>query len=204
MHDASPIDGSTSVLGRVRAHRVPMSRGIPYFITGWQPTTPWRPNLTVFEWASMGCRLFTAGDTRYRISGMYLEFANVAAPGDPVSIPTFNRTRNIDYYNALTGNVDYLRVPLTAFTVDSSDLNVYPNGNRMTFFARSAGLQGSHGLEFGYNQNSVIYGASLVALVHATDYTQDLVFASVYFPEGEQQPKLATSQVGLEWEKVLQ
>lgn len=170
----------------------------------WVPTTPARPNLTAYEWASVVGALLVRRGVQYAIGGMYLEFENVAAPGTPAVIPTYDRTRNIDYYNALSGTRDFLRVPLTAAILNTSDATRFPNGNQPLFFARSQGLQGVHGLPFDSAHNSVIYGAALVAQVDEVDATQDLIHSAFYFAESEQQPKLSTSQVGLEWELTLQ
>jgi hypothetical protein len=39
--------------------------------------------------------------------------------------------------------------------------------------------------------------------VDPTDATQDKLFSCFYFDPANQQPKLATSQVGIEWEVTL-
>jgi len=171
----------------------------------WVPRTSWVPNDIVYEWGAIVGRLMTEGNIDYRIGGMYLEYENVVAPGDTVAAPSFDRTRDIEYYNNLAGNAvrDYLRVPMTAHTFGSSDEDTFPKGNQPVFFARSQGTAGVHGKAFGFASNSVIFGASLVALVDAADATQDLILSSFYFDADDQQPKLATSQVGLEWELTL-
>ena len=43
-----------------------------------------------------------------------------------------------------------------------------------------------------------------MAFIDATDATQDLLFSSFYFDVADQQQKLNTSQVGIEWELTLQ
>jgi hypothetical protein len=75
--------------------------------------------------------------------------------------------------------------------------------NQLVFFARSSGMTGVHGKSFSYASNSVVFGASLVAFVDATDATQDLLYSSIYFATEDQQQKLATSQIGLEWPITL-
>ena len=92
---------------------------------------------------------------------------------------------------------------MTAHTLGSSDDVVFPKGNQPVFFARSQGTEGVHGKTFGYGSNSVIFGASLVAFVDSTDATRDLILSTFYFAADDQQPKLATSQIGLEWELTL-
>jgi len=190
--------------GRVRACRhvagMPPKFDVPFY------TTDWLSNLVVYEWGAIVSRLLATGDVAYRIGGMYLEFENVATPGDPVSPPTFDRTRDIEYYNELATNPDrdYIRVAMTAHEIGSSDEELYPKDNQLVFFARSAGLEGVHGKTFSHTANSVIFGASLVAFVDRDDATRDLILSSFYFPTEEQQPKLSTSQVGLEWELTLE
>ena len=182
--------------GRVRAHRVVQKEGKEL----WLPNTKWRHNLVVREWAYIVGQLLRLGEARYRIAGMMLEFSN----GTPV-VPTLDRTRSISYYDSLDGvAADYLRVALTATDFASEDEVLFPDGNLITFFARSQGVEGVHGLEFSSTANSVIYGASLVAFVDATDATQDRILSSYYFDEEDRQPKLSTSQVGIEWSLALQ
>jgi hypothetical protein len=188
--------GLNNLQGRVRAHQV--TNDI------WTPSTELKKNLVLYQWAEITSKLLTLGDARYRIGGMYLEFENVASPGDPVSPPIFNRTRNVQYYDDLVGNAtrDYLRVPLIASQVLSTGSGLV--NNQIVFFARSSGVTGVHGKSFSYAANSVIYGASLVAFIDATDATQDLLFSSFYFDVPDQQQKLATSQIGIEWELTLE
>jgi hypothetical protein len=188
--------GLNNLQGRVRAHQV--TNDI------WTPSTELKKNLVLYQWAEITSKLLTLGDARYRIGGMYLEFENVANPGDPVSPPIFNRTRNVQYYDDLVGNAtrDYLRVPLIASQVLSTGSGL--SNNQIVFFARSSGVTGVHGKPFSYAANSVIYGASLVAFIDATDATQDLLFSSFYFDVPDQQQKLATSQIGIEWELTLE
>ena len=159
-------------------------------------------NAVLYEWSAIVAPLLVTGDPRYRISGMYLEFKNVASPGDTVTAPTLDRTRTLSYYNDLSTSADrdYLRVPLTSYLLNSSQDRV---NDLLTFFAVSAGSTGVHGKPFSHTHNSVIYGASLVAIPEPGDRTQDLLFSSMYLPTGAQQAKLATSQIGLKWDLTL-
>jgi hypothetical protein len=93
-------------------------------------------------------------------------------------------------------------VPLTASSVQSTGSGL--TNNELLFFARSSGLTGVHGKDFSYAANSVVFGASLVAFIDSTDATQDILFSSFYFNLADQQQKLASSQVGLEWQLTLQ
>jgi len=195
--------------GQVRAHEIAATSKFGGYSgqgKGWVPTTKWKDNLVLYEWGAIVSRLLTEGAEDYRIGGMYLEFENVASAGDPVAAPAVDRSGDIEYYNdlATSADRDYLRVPLIAATITSSDESRYPKGNVTTFFAQSQGVVGTHGKNFGDTFNSTIFGAALVAFVHPTDATQDLIFSRFYFDVEDQQPKLATSQTGLEWVIPLQ
>lgn len=187
---------SSSIQGKVRCHQV--------IDDIWTPCSDFKSNLVLYDWAKITAKLLTSGDANYRIGGMYLEFENTASPGDTVSAPTFDRTRSITYYNSLSGSAsrDYLRVPLTATQLLSAGEGL--TDNQIIFFARSSGVTGVHGKTFSDSANSVIFGASLVAFVDSTDATQDILLSSFYFSTGDQQQKLATSQIGIEWELTLQ
>jgi hypothetical protein len=134
---------------------------------------------------------------------MYLEFENTDNPGDPVSPPTFDRTRDVSYYNglSLSSNRDYLRIPVISAELSSDGEGL--TDNRMSYFARSSGSVGVHGKPFSAAANSVVFGGSLVALVDATDFTQDLLYSSWYYTTADQQQKLPSSQVGIEWQTTL-
>jgi hypothetical protein len=193
--------GLQNVQGRVRAHAV---RGEADSSLIWTPKTEFKKNLVLNQWATIVAKLLTSGDARYRIGGMYLEFENTASPGDAVSAPTFDRTRDVAYYDALSGSGvrDYLRVPMTANQLLSDGTGF--TSNQIAFFSRSSGTTGAHGKTFSDSVNSTIFGASLVAFIDNNDATQDLLLSSFYFDVADQQQKLATSQVGIEWELTLQ
>jgi len=191
--------------GRVRSYEAPSDD-----ISTWTPVANWSSNLVVYEWGAIAGRLLNGSGVNYSIGGMYLEFENVASAGTVVAAPTIDRTRSISYYTGLSSSTDrdYLRVPLTATQLLSSDNTLYPHGNQCLFFARSAGTSGIHGKDFSDDtaagKVSKMFGASLVAFVDDTDYTQDLILSSFYFADALQQVKLSTSQIGIEWELTLQ
>lgn len=201
---------SNQFLGKVRAYHVfpracnSIKNGIDFDGEIWQPATQLKKNTVLYQWTEIASKLLANGTSSYRISGMYLEFENVASPGTAVTVPTFDRTRTVDYYNDLAGSStrDYLRVSLTGVQTLSEGDGL--TNNKLLFFARSSGTSGVHGKPFSDANNSVIFGASLAAFPDNNDATQDLLFSSFYFSVAEQQPKLATSQVGVEWELTLQ
>lgn len=170
----------------------------------WQPRSELKTNLVVYHWGKILAPLLTQGDSKYRIAGMLLEYENTTNPGDPVSIPTYDRTRDIQYYLDLTSHPkrDYLRVSLTASQVLTAGAD-YEN-NLLVFFARTAGLQGANGKPFSADDNSKVFGAALVAMPEPGDRTQDLVLSAFYFAEADQIAKEPAKQIGLEWEIELQ
>ncbi len=127
-----------------------------------------RPNAVLYDWGTIVGRLLTGGGNAYRIGGMYLEFQNVGDASDPVTPPTFDRTGGVDYYNNLSSSpdIDYLRIPLVASTLTSSDDELFPGGNLMTFFAQSQASVGTgvHGKTFNDAAISKVFGAALVAV----------------------------------------
>lgn len=192
-------DSISSPTGFVRLHSVEPHRVVPI--------TSWQPNTVLYEWAAIGAQLLTTGEKRYRISGMYIEYENVASSGDTVTAPVYGRepSAGIAYYNGLAGSTvrDYLRVPLVSAQVLSTSTVNYPNGNQPVFFAQTSGVVGVHGLPFSEASNSKVFGAALVAMRDETDATQDLVFSRFYLSTSLQQLKLASSQIGLEWKVEL-
>jgi hypothetical protein len=196
MKDA--LNGNAMVKGRVRAWR------ITNVLRSMHPVTDWRKNDVLFSWAGIAGKLFTQGLNNFRISGMYLEFENNG--GVPVTVPTFDRSGGLSYYQGLSGSAtrDYIRVPITAATLESTDEVQFPDGNLMTFFAQTRGVTGVHGKPFSDVDDSRVFGGGLVAIVDEADDTQDIVFSRFYFAEDDQQVKLPSSQIGLEWEIELQ
>lgn len=148
-----------------------------------------------------------AGRLSYAISAMYIEFENVPDPEDAASIPDFSADEGLDYYDGLLGSGvrDFLRVPLRmepTLTVAAGYENRLPadEGNVLTFFAQTSGVEGVHGKTFSDSVNSKICGAALVATPVFADRTRDIVFARTYFEVADQTLKLPSSQAGLTWE----
>jgi hypothetical protein len=173
----------------------------------WTPSTGWTHNDILYEWGAIVAPLLLRQGLNYGIGGMYLEFENVADPASVVALPAVSRdaSQGIGYYNGLASSPDrdYLRVPLTVGLLDKTDPIKFPNGNVATFFAQTSGVQGVHGKPFSDANNSKVYGGALVAFVDKDDFTRDLVYARSYLAAGDQQVKLPTSQIGLEWQQIL-
>lgn len=202
MHDVIQAGG---IRGRIRPCRVlPAPGGAGHLRV---PLTDWVPNTVLYEWATIVGVLLTQGTTNYKIAGMYLEFENLSDPDDTIAAPDFERgpDTGVAYYSGLSSDAarDYLRVAITAATLSSSDETNFPGGNVCTFFAMSQGAEGVHGKEFSNAANSKLFGGALVAMVDEDDASQDLVLSRAYLSGANQQLKLDTSQLGLEWDITL-
>jgi hypothetical protein len=161
-------------------------------------------NLVLYTWGASITKGWGQKNISFCPSAMYIEYANVASPGDTVSIPSYDRTSTLSYYNTLTPPVDFIR----ANFVSTPALSVVPGyeayfgpglGNELTFFAQTSGTAGFLGLPFSDINNSTVYGAGLVATPVPADQTQDIVIARTYLQPANQKLKVAGSQIGLSW-----
>jgi hypothetical protein len=173
----------------------------------WQPAGTPEHNAVLYGAATiMGQLLRGQPDGRsWRLGAVYLEYENNG--GVAVSAPAFDRSGGRDYYDGLglSATRDYLRVPLTAQTFESSDDDLYPGGNLLTVFAQTAGVEGVNGKTFSHTVQSRVFGGALVATPEFSDPTQDVVFSRFYYDVASNQlVKLAGSQIGLTWELTLQ
>ena len=156
----------------------------------------WLRNLILYSGADVTAKAWVG---QWTVNTMYLEFQQLANPGDTVPPPAFGRADGIAYYNGLSGspNTDFLRVPLTvppAFSASGAD---YDN-NEVTLNALSEGTAGFFGKLFSDSVNSAVYGAALVAAPDPSDQSQDVVFSRVYSDIGTI-PKEAGFQIGITW-----
>jgi hypothetical protein len=181
----------TYVRGRVRTAQIAEEDRWDY-----KPTP--QSNLIVYDWSKIVGRLLTTADSTYRIAGMYLLFENTVSSS--VSLPSFNRSRNAATYHGLTPNPtrDFLRVPLSSFSVIEGSNEV-----TLRFNARTAGTVGMTGKAFSAAANSLVIGGALIELPDINDMFKDIVFSSISLDPSSQQRKLTTGQVGLEWEITL-
>jgi hypothetical protein len=133
------------------------------------------------------------------VNAMYMEYKNLASPGDLITPPAFDREGGISYYNGLSSSpdIDFLRIPLTVNpTVEASDV-VY-SGNQVVFFGVSEGTTGFHGKSFLDTVNSAVFGAALVAAEDLGDQSQDIVFSRIYSGI-DKVLKMAGHQIGITW-----
>jgi hypothetical protein len=173
----------------------------------WVPRSAFKPNQIQFDWGYIAAQCIGKGNSKYKINAMYIEFDNVADEGDPVTIPSYDRGEAIEYYDDLinSGTRDYLRVPLRM----SPDISIEPGfenyfaegeGNLLTFFAQTTGVEGVHGKTFSNGVNSKICGCALVATPVFADRTQDRVFSRTYLAVDDQTVKQVSGQSGIEWQ----
>lgn len=168
-----------------------------------------KDNLLLYTWGYLAARTLGQGDVTYKVSTAYLEYQNVAAPGDAVAVPSFTRASDISYYNGLGAGRDFLRVALTG--TPSIDIHEgYESyfsagtGNRVTFVLQSAGTAGVLGRPFSHLNNSKACGIALVATPVEADRSQDVILARGYFEVADQPLKVNGSQIGVRWKVSFQ
>ena len=164
-----------------------------------------RKNTILFSWGFLAARALGLGDPAYKVAAAYLEFANVVNPGDPVPVPTYDRSAGLSYFTGLPVSQDYLRVPLAGAPAIDNAPGYEPyfvagtSGNRVTFTAQSAGSQGVLGRPFSDAANSKVFGITLVATPVVGDPTQDVILSRGYFRTADQQLKQTGLQLGVRW-----
>ncbi len=127
---------------------------------------------------------------------MYIEFEN--GDGSPVSIPSsIERDEGRSYYDAMASdpNRDYIRVPVVATAIDSTDTSDYPAGNRVSFIAQTVDGDGVHGNTFSSANNSRVYGGALVATPDPDDPTEDRIFVRFYYEAAQQYLRTGNEQI---------
>lgn len=136
----------------------------------------------------------------WSLSTVYIEFENNS--GAAVSVPTPAADEGLSYYQSLASSPkrDYLRVPVIATIVESSDETLYPGGNIVRYLAHTSGTTGVNGKAFSAAQQSRVYGAALVATPVEGDHSQDVVYSRVYYSSSSDQfIKTATTQIAMEY-----
>lgn len=147
-------------------------------------------SLMLYEWGSAIAKLFETASL-----AMYIEFENNG--GAAVTPPTPARDEGASYYASLSSSPvrDYLRVAMATVLVDSSDEDLYPEGNRVTFLAQTTGTTGVHGKSFSSGSSSRIYGGAVALVRDSSDPTQDLIICRFYFDAADQIVKPAAQQL---------
>lgn len=159
-------------------------------------------------WGYAAAKALSEGGSKWRIRKMYIEFENVDADEDPVSVPSvdpMNPQHALPYYAGLADAParDYLRVDLVSSPLISNaeDYENYfedgEGGNLLQLFAQSAGTVGTHGKAFSSAARSKVCGTALVVAPVENDPTQDIVVARGYYDEDEQILKVPGMQIGV-------
>ena len=165
-------------------------------------------NQIQYDWGAIATRCIGKGERNYRVSAMYIEFENVASPGNAVAIPTYERSEGRSYYQDLQDSVnrDFLRIPLLyepSVRIQAGREDYFEEGltgDVLRFAAQSQGSVGFHGKTFSAGTNSKVFGVALVATPVFSDPTQDLIFARTYFQTSEQLVVAASKSVGITWD----
>jgi hypothetical protein len=162
-------------------------------------------NDILYSWGFIVAQQLRAANQGYHIRKMYIEFENVASPGDPAGIPVFTRDEGLEYYNNLGPSNDFLRVDI----IQTPGITIAPgfesyftdgvDGNELGFVAQTSGTTGVLGRTFSDTVNSTVIGGALIASPDPDDRTKDVIFNRGYFDVAEQVPKEAGSQVGITW-----
>jgi hypothetical protein len=138
------------------------------------------------------------GRPGFSVGTMYMEFENLAAPGDPIIPPSYDRSSTVSYYSNLTSPRDFLRVPLTLQpTIISSDESKY-DGNQITFFGISSGSVGENGLAFSHTVNSTVFGGGLCASPVVDTQANDRLISRTYWAS-DAVLKQQNHQIGVQW-----
>lgn len=198
--------GNSGVRGHITLWRVDEKTGLRVPIGD-------QPNQIQYTWGFIAANCF--GRRRqpdrpdYSISALYVEYENQNDPEEAIGVSSsFSRTFGISDYNALVAstNRDFLRIPLTiepaigVSTGFEANLPVEQQGNKLTFFAQTAGVVGALGRPFSHTVNSKVFAAALVAAPVFGDRTKDVIFARTVFSANNQITKEASSQIGITWD----
>lgn len=159
------------------------------------------------SWGYAAAKALSEGSYKWTIRTVYIEFENVADPGNPASIPTIDPldpSAGLPYFDALSSSSsrDYLRVPLIStpllgIATGYSGYFIAPAGNKLSIFAQTNGTVGVHGKAFANASNSKVCGAALVVSPVDGDPTQDIVIGRGYLASSDQILKLDGEQLGI-------
>lgn len=171
-------------------------------------------NQLQYDWAAIAGKCIAVGDLDYRLSGMYLEYQNVAAPENPATLPDTSRSTTQAYYAGLASvpNRDFLRLPFATVPATSRDGAFVSHfasqtnlGNVYTCQVITTGVAGYHGTPFATaGVNSKIAGLALVAMPLPSSQAADLLFARLPLSAPEQILFSAGAQKLVRWHIAFQ
>lgn len=143
------------------------------------------------------------GGEEYKVSTMYFEYVNLAAPGDSPNPPSFDKADDVGYYTGLeySDSVDFLRVPVVA----NASITINGAGSAIaSFYAVTPGVdEGFWGKAFTASNNSAVYGGALVCTPLPTSQANDVIFARNY-PSGAKVLKPDGEQIAMVWNIEVQ
>lgn len=156
--------------------------------------------------AEVLARLLGDQDQRYLQMAMYIEFENVASPGDAVTNPSYGKSEGVEYYSSLSGSStrDFLRVQLSGRTKGLDTGMTGAAYNKITFTALTEGTAGVHGRPFSSASNSKICGAALVSAPDWNDRSKDLIFGRKYYDPPDQVVKPASGQITVTYTEAFE
>lgn len=173
-----------------------------------------KKNQLQYDWAAVAGQAIAIGNPNYKLSGMYLEYQNVASPGDPAALPDTSRSTTQAYYAGLSAvaNRDFLRLPFAtvpAVSRDGAFVSHFASqtnlGNVYTCQVITTGVAGFHGKPFATaGINSKIAGLALVAMPLPASQASDLLFARLPLSAPEQILFSAGAQKLVRWHIAFQ
>ena len=117
------------------------------------------------------------GNKEYTPNYLYLEFKNTESV---VPEPDLSDISGKEYYDTLSGDTSYLRVPIT--------LKPVIDGSTITYTTLvSSTISANPNIEFSADNHSRIYGVALVVAPVDADSTQDIVIAQSYLIDENKQ-----------------
>lgn len=128
------------------------------------------------------------GDNTHRINCVYVEYQNVALPGDAAVLPASSEFDGLEYFDNLAAGYDFVRAPLVgeaALRIASGYTPYFGEGegNTLDFVAATAETQGELGRPFTNADNSKVYGLALVSAPDWTDRSKDIVILRAYYSD---------------------
>jgi len=164
-------------------------------------------NTWTYSYAHIVVNLAMNANPVYQPAYLYVEYANVAEPGNTVTAPIINRADGVNYYLGLSSSstADFIRIPITSSSL-ARDLSYtgtqyLPTGlfNQILFQALTVGTHGINGKPFLTSANSTIYGTAVVSAPVPGDVTQDIVWGRSYYLAAQQLVIPATGTVSVNY-----
>lgn len=137
-----------------------------------------------------------AGDVQYVPNYLYVAFKNVATAGEHVAEDTSISTDVLGFYNGLTDNCDYLKIPIDIKPEVIVDEDVANYAVKYTVLVSSNDTTGVHGLPFSSDANSTVYANSLVALADTTNPDSAIAITYGHLPDNQQLIAPANTTLG--------